>query len=258
MAKRSGLGNEAYYQGIDVSGDVSAITNASGGPAALEVTGINKSAVERIGGVRDGSFGFTSWFNDGAGADRAGAAGSSFHELSKLPTTDVHLMYVVDPAIGGPAACMVAKQVDHNGSRAQDGAFPFTVQALANAYGLEWCDMLTAGKRTDTAATNGASLDLGAAKSNGLQAYLQVTAFSGTDVTVKLQGSSDDGGGDAFADITGGGFTQITSAPTYERIATAAGQAVERYIRAVTVTTGGVTSVTYAVAVAVNETAVVF
>jgi hypothetical protein len=93
---------------------------------------------------------------------------------------------------------------------------------------------------------------------HGLQAYLQVFSFAGTDVTVKLQHSHDNGGEDAFADITGGGFTQIVSGPTVERIAVAAGTEVRRYVRAVTVTTGGFTSLVFAVAVNVNITATTF
>lgn len=93
---------------------------------------------------------------------------------------------------------------------------------------------------------------------HGLQAYLQAFSFAGTDVTVKLQHSHDNGSTDAFADITGGGFTQITSGPTVERIEVAAGTEIKRYVRAVTTTSGGFTSLIFAVAVNVNVTAVTF
>jgi hypothetical protein len=84
---------------------------------------------------------------------------------------------------------------------------------------------------------------------HGAQAYLQVFSFAGTDVTVKLQHSHDNGVADAFADITGGGFTQITSGPTV---------GIKRYVRAVTVTTGGFTSLVFSVAACVNTSAVTF
>jgi hypothetical protein len=93
---------------------------------------------------------------------------------------------------------------------------------------------------------------------HGAQAYLQAFSFAGTDVTVKLQHSHDNGVADAFADITGGGFTQITAGPTVERIAVAAGTEIRRYVRAVTVTTGGFTSLVFAVAVNVNLTVTSF
>jgi hypothetical protein len=93
---------------------------------------------------------------------------------------------------------------------------------------------------------------------HGAQAYLQVFSFAGTDVTVKLQHSHDNGSTDAFADITGGGFTQITSGPTTQRIEIAAGTEIRRYVRAVTVTTGGFTSLVFAAAANVNLTATTF
>ncbi|MEU8756211.1 hypothetical protein AB0C88_37565 [Streptomyces chartreusis] len=89
---------------------------------------------------------------------------------------------------------------------------------------------------------------------HGAQAYLQVFSFVGTDATVKLQHSYDNGVADAFADITGGGFTQITAGPGTQRIAVAAGTEIKRYVRAVTTTSAGFTSLVFAVAVNVNLT----
>ena len=93
---------------------------------------------------------------------------------------------------------------------------------------------------------------------HGAQAYLQVFSFAGTDATVKLQHSYDNGVADSFADITGGGFTQITAGPTYQRIAIAAGTEIKRYVRAVTTTAGGFTSLVFAAAVNVNLTETAF
>ncbi len=88
----------------------------------------------------------------------------------------------------------------------------------------------------------------------GLQAYLQVLSFTGTDVTVKLQSSSDDGGSDAYADVTGGAFTQVTAGPTSERIATSSALEIERYLRVTTTTTGGFTELSFIVVACVNLT----
>ena len=77
-------------------------------------------------------------------------------------------------------------------------------------------------------------------------------AFDGTDVTVKIQDSADNA---TFADVAGLGFTQITSAPFVERISVANTTTIRRYVRAVTVTTGGVTSVSFAVVFVKNEIA---
>lgn len=246
MAKQTGLGDNLYIGGVDVSGDTQALGSVHGGPAAMDVTGIDKSGYERIGGVRDGSFEFTTFFNP-----------TGEHvKLSTLPTADDIATYTRGTTSGAPAACIVFKQANYDGTRAQDGMFTFSVQALSNAYGIEWGKLATPGMRTDTTATTGSGVDLGAASSFGLQAYLHVFAFTGTSATVKLQGSSDNGVGDAYADITGGSFTVVTSAPYTQRIATASNLAVEQYVRVVT--TGTFSDLKFAVVVVRNETSVVF
>ncbi|MEC3993999.1 hypothetical protein VSR01_10760 [Actinacidiphila sp. DG2A-62] len=243
MSKQSGLGDRFLIDGHNLSGDINSPALA-GGPAALVVTGVDKGAPERIGGVRDGSLGWTAFFNPGEEADAAHAV------LSALPQADVHCMYLHTVTLGRPAACLVAKQIGYDGNRGDDGAFTFAVQAQANGYGLEWGVQLTPGMRTDTAATDGDSVDLTAAGAFGLQAYLQVLAVTGTSVTVKLQQSSDNGVADAWADVTGGAFAAATE-PGVQRLQTARGQAVERYLRAVT--TGTFTEAVFAVVVARNE-----
>jgi hypothetical protein len=161
-------------------------------------------------------------------------------------------MYQRGTTLGNASACLVGKQVNYDPERGDDGSLIFSVQALSNNYGTEWGEQHTAGSRTDTAATNGTGVNAGASSSYGLQAYLQVTSFTGTDVTIKLQESSDDGSADAYADVVGGGFTQVTSAPTTERIATATGLTVEQWLRVVTTTSGGFSEVTFAVTVIRN------
>lgn len=242
MAKQSGLGDNFYIGGVDVSGDISALGNVGGGPAVQDVTGIDKSAMERLGLNRDGRMEFTSFFNP----LRAHPV------LSALPTGDVILTYCRGTALGSPAACLNAKQANYDGTRGQDGAFTFTVQAQANGYGLEWGNLLTAGMRTDSAATNGTGFDTTASASFGAQAYLQVAAFTGTDATVKIQDSADN---TTFADVAGLAFNQITAAPGAQRIATANTATIRRYVRAVTTTTGGFTSLTCAVVINKNTIA---
>lgn len=459
MSISNGLGQAFYYGGYDLSGDTGSADDIGGGLVGTQdVTTIDLSAYKRIGLLRDGRISWGAFFNPAA--DRA-------HErLGALPTTDQHLMWATGAAIGDPAACLIGKQINYDPTRAQDGSLTIAVNAQGNGYGLEWCDLLTAGQRTDTEATNGtaaefgydgedfvllpgdsgdyvstpdaASLDivgdidirarvalddwtpaaestliakytatsdersyalavtaggnlilrwtedgatelsetssaavsaaagetvwvratldvdvggtdaevtfytsedgvtwtaLGAVQAvgattsiyastavleigaqsagtvnrmagkffegsvlsgiagtavaapvasaaddevsdatpltwtvngnavvsshtvHGLQAYLQAFSFTGTDVTVKLQHSHDNS---TFADITGGGFTQITSGPTVERIEVAAGTEIRRYVRAVTTTSGGFTSLVFAVAANVNLTATTF
>lgn len=246
MAKSSGLGDNLYIAGFDASGDIQQLQQIGGGPALLDVTGINKSAYERIGGLRDGRMEMTTFFNHVQ-------AGTGTHEkLSALPTSDVILTYCQGTALGNPAASLVGKQANYDPTRGTDGMLTFGVSAQANGYGIEWGQQLTAGLRTDTAATNGTGIDTTASASFGGQAYLHVTAFTGTDVTVKIQDSADNV---SFADVAGFSFTQVTAAPASERIALVNTATLRRYLRASTVTTGGFTSVTFAVNVIKNSIA---
>ncbi len=252
MSKESGLGAGLLVGGYDFTGDVIAIGEISGGPNLLEVTGIDKGAIERIGATRDGHMRGTTWFNP--------ATGMGHKRLSTLPYTDVQVQYWHRQVIGRPVACLVAKQANYDGTRGQDGSFTFEWGFEGNAYGLEWCTGLTAFKRSDTTATNGTGVDLASAafagsSTFGLQAYLQVFSFTGTSCTVKLQESSDNGGADAFADVTGGAFTAVTGITT-ERIQTSRTQTVERYLRVVT--SGTFTECTFAVAVQRNDTLTAF
>jgi hypothetical protein len=155
-------------------------------------------------------------------------------------------------AIGAPSACLNAKQVGYDPTRSANGDLLLKADGQGNLYGLEWGLTLTAGLRTDSAATNGASLDNAAASAFGGQAYLQVTAFTGTDVTIKIQDSADNA---SFADVASFAFTQVTAAPASQRIAISNAATIRRYVRAVTVTTGGFTSATFAVVLNRNPVA---
>jgi hypothetical protein len=247
MTKQTGLGDLFFVDGYDVSGDINEVSNVHGGPNALPFTGINALGMERKGGLRDAGIAFISYFNP--------AASQAHPVLSALPRTDVIAAYWRGGAIGNQAAELVAKQVGYDGQRGEDGSYKLSVDTQGNAYGLDWCHQLTAGKRTDTTGTNGTGLDLTASTAFGLQAYLHVFAFTGTNVTVTIQESSDNAVGDPYAAVTGGAFTAMTGIGS-QRIATARGLTVERYLRVTT--TGTFTSVTFAVAVAKNTVSVVF
>lgn len=255
MAKTSGLGDNLYVGGYDLSGDIGSLQSIHGGPAALDVTPISKSGYQRIGGPRDGGIDFNSFFNP----DSVAGGDSTDQEhvvLSALPTGDVHYMYCRGTTLGGAAACLVGKQLNYDPTRGADGAFTFAVSNPADGYGLEWGELHTAGIRADTGATNGTGVDApdSAASAFGLQAYLQVFSITGTDATIKLQESSDNGSTDAWADVVGGGFTTLSSSSSHttERIATAVDLAVERYLRIVTTTSAGFTALSFAVAVVRN------
>jgi hypothetical protein len=250
MTKRTGLGHEFYADGYKLSGGINAVQEAGGGAAPLDYTAINQDAMDRLGGIRDGRLAVRSFLD--------GVAGSAHVRFSGMSYNNQTLTYCAGTALGSPAICMVAKQANYDLTRAQDGSAIFETQAQASGYGLEFGDLLTAAERTDTGATSGASYDFTAASSFGLQAYLQVISFTGTDATIKIQSSSDNGGADAWADVTGGGFTAVTTGPQAQRIQTARNLAVERYLRVVTTTSGGFSSLVFVVAVVKNPVEVTF
>jgi len=243
MAKQTGLGDNLYLAGYDLSGDINSLGRIATPRGVLESTGIDKSAIERLPGVRDGSIEFASFFND--------ATDQEHEALKTLPTTDRILTYCRGTTLGNPAAAMVGKQINYDGTRGTDGALTFTVAAEANAYGLDWGRQLTAGKRTDTVPTNGTGVDHTAVSTLfGWQAYLHVFAFAGTSVTVTLQDSADNV---TFANLTGGAFTAATGR-TSERLAGGATAEVRRYVRAIT--SGTFTNAVFAVMFVRNEAAV--
>lgn len=255
MAKQSGLGDNCYIGDIDISGDVGSLGAIANARAASDVTGINKSAHERLLLAKDGRIDFNSFFNPADGTPEPEA---SHYALRDLPTSDVLISYFRGTTLGNVAASMVGKQLNYDGSRGADGSFSFAVSAQSNGYGLEWGRMLTAGKVLDQDAGSLTSLDYGAAIGTtafGLQAYLHVFAIASGTATVAIQQSSDNGAGDAFANVTGGVFTAV-SAPGWERIQTSRTESIERYLRLNL--TGTFQDLDFAVVVVKNEAEVLF
>jgi len=243
VAKQSGLGDNFYVGGVNVSGDIASLESISTSRATLGTTGIDKSAEERIHGIKDGGFSFTSFFNP--------AVAQAFPTLKALPTADVVCSYFRGTVLGNPAASCVGKQINYDGDRSNSGEFQFKAAVQGNGYGLEWGRMLTAGQRTDTTATSPASgVDTLAAASFGAQAYLHVFAFTGTSVTVKIQDSADNS---SFADISPSLVFAAASAVGTQRISVANTTTLRRYLRAIT--TGTFSNAVFAVNVIKNEEA---
>lgn len=239
MAKQSGLGDYLFVDGFDLSGDVGSVSRLANPSALLEVPGLTVLGQERIYGLYDGALEFAAWFNDATDQE---------HEVLKAKGSgaDRVIMYCHGAAIGNMAAGIVAKQVNYDWTRGTDGGLAAAVQCLGNGNGLDFGEQLTAGKQTDASAAASDGLDNGAASAGGLAAYLEVFSIGSGSPTVKLQESSDDGGIDLYADVTGGSFGVVT-AETAERLVTTLTQAVEQYLKAVT--TGTFTDLVFAVAV---------
>lgn len=242
MAKQSGLGDRLYVDGYNLSGDIGSLARINGGPAPGEVTAIDKLAFERLGLLRTGGMEFTSWFNPSANQEHA--------VLKALPYGDRIVTYFRGTAVGGQSASLVGKQLNYDPNRGADGSLALNTSVESNGYGLEWGDMLTAGARTDTVATNGTSVDGLASSAFGGQAYLHVEAFTGTSVTVTIQDSADNS---AWANVTGGAFVAATARGA-QRLAIPG--TIRRYVRATT--TGTFSNAVFLVTFSRNLTAVTF
>ena len=237
MAKGNGLGANLYVQGYDVTNDVGQIDALENGRGMLGITGLDKSGHERLHGLQTGRIAFTGFFNDAALQEHVA--------LKLIPTTDVIGTVFKTAALAAVAASLTGKRTNYPVTRAADGALGTGTEIQSNADQLNYGLALTAGKRTDTTATNGTGVDFGTGSTTfGLVAYLHVFAFTGTSVTVTIQESSNDGAGDPYAAVTGGAFTAATGI-TAQRIETSLTQTVERYLRAVT--TGTFSSAQFAV-----------
>jgi hypothetical protein len=247
MAKTSGLGDNLLVDGYDLSGDTQDLKTVRGGITTLDVTGIDKSAYERVGGVRDGQIQWTSHFNPTAGA-------TAHAVLSTLPTTDRQVTYLRGTVLGNAAASCNGKQLNYDLTRGTDGKVNLDLDVQANAYGLEWGTQLTAGLRTDTSATTpGTGVDLTTVSTAfGWQAYLHVTAITGTSVTVTLMDSDDNS---SFTNLTGGAFTAATAVGA-QRLQGGRTATVRQYVKAKT--TGTFTVATFAVVFVRNDAAVAF
>jgi len=231
--------------------------------------------------------------------------------LSALPTSDELLTALLPPlSVGSAAACCNAKQIDYPPARASDAGLTMKVEGQSNSYGTEWGLQLTPGLRSDTAGTDGASLDYGSGFSApsvpasgtpvtnssplpatvvisggtvsnvvvngvsvgtgdgtytvpagqvitltysaaptwtwtlqtayGAQCYLQVTAFTGTSVTVTVQQAPDNSTWTTLA-----AFTAVTAAPATQRVAVTGN--VGRYLRVISA--GTFSAATFAVMV---------
>lgn len=227
MAKQTGIGSRFGIAGYDLSGDINSLSRIGGGFAPIDLTDITQAGYDRDSGLFDGGMDCVSYFDP--------ATGASHERFASLPTTSAAGMWASGSAAGSAVACMVGRQADYPGNRGQDGSFMLspTLQE-SDGYPLEWGVLLTTWSQSLSGAGNLTSVDLGSASPGAFGAvfYAQVFTFTGTSVTLKIQESSDNGAGDAFADVTGGGFTAVSAAHGHQRIMTAA-QNVERYLRVV-------------------------
>jgi hypothetical protein len=228
--------------GVEIANDVMAF-DAIGSPlAVLPSTGADKSFMERLAALHSGQVDATFFFN--TAASRAHAT------FSTIPRTDIQATGGFGSAIGNAAFSIVGKQLNYDPTRDTSAALTEKVSIASDVTGVEWGQQLTPGLKTDTTATNGTGLDTLASVSFGWQAYLHVTALTGTNVVVTLQDSADNV---SFANLTGGAFTSATAVGA-QRLAGGSTATVRRYVRAIS--SGTFSSATFVVSFIKNAQAV--
>jgi hypothetical protein len=249
MAKESGLGARFVVDTYDISADTRTLNSIDFQLPVIDMTSIDKLAYERQIGVKGAKLSATLFFNP--------TAATGTHVLiSTLPRTNRQMTYMHRSTIGAPAYSMRAKQINYDPSRTEEGALLVKLDAESDGTAGQWGTMLTDGVVTSTGAQSYAGTqDIVGTTNFGLQMWVHLLAFSGTSVTVNIQGSTDNGGGDAFTTITGATTGALTT-PGVSYVATAGNVAVEQWLRCNL--TGTYSSATLAVIAVRNEVATVY
>jgi hypothetical protein len=213
--KTSGLGDNFYIGGYDLSGDVASVDKISGGPALLDVTSIKKSAMERIGALRDGDMQFTTYF------ESAGSVAAPGVPASATPVVSTYNTPVLVTVTGGTGT-----NVSING--VLQGTFDgtYVLPALGTiiltytgaptwswtAVGAEH-DALSALPRTDTIASylRGTALGNQAACCNGKQVSYDPTRDNAGGLTLKVDVQANSFGLEWGTQVTAGLRTDTTA-----------------------------------------------
>ena len=218
MAKQTGLTDNFFIDGHDLSGDVTSVDTISGSKATLDTPVIESAGMVRLAGHGSGEISFPSGFDDVTNLEHTALAG--------MPTTDVVVLYTRGVASDSPAAGIVAKQINYDGSKGSDKSLTMNVQCLANAVPLEWGVLLTAGAITQSSAGSESSKDDSASSSNGIAAYLQMIDINSGTPTITIEHSANNSSWStllSFSAVANG------NEPAAERV-TASGT-VNRYLR---------------------------
>lgn len=205
-----------------------------------ESTTFGKGWKEFIAGLNTATLGFTGKYEANAGTAIE----------SKLAVDSGVLTYSPGggAAIGDRARLAPVTATSYVETSPVGDVVTFGWDTLAEgAVGLGWM-LHPLGEDTNT--TTGSSRDDGAATSTGWQAHLHVTVVDAGSWVVKLQDSANNSD---WSDVSGGAFTAATGA-TSQRLTSAAGATLRRYVRYVATRTGGTSGdgITFALAYARN------
>ena len=202
----------AYYRGSDITSDLDLDENAT-------VFGMEDYAY--FPGLIDGKLEL-----DGVYESAYASIVAAYKQTTGEPVT----IAVAGATLDAPAIMLLDKMASLKHSAAVGGMVLFSLTGQQSG-GVDLGRILHVG--AETAADEETSTDWTASTANGGAAYLHVTAWSGTDVTIRVEHSANDS---TWATL--GTFTQTTGLSS-QKLVIAEGTTVNRYLRAKWVTTGG-------------------
>lgn len=195
MAKQSGLGDNFYIGGYDLSGDVSSVNKISSPLALLEATTVKQFAESRIPGKRDGNFQFTTLFNN------TGSTATPSFPATNTPVTNANGWAVFVTITGGTLT-----SVKVNGTQVGTAAGTYVVpagQTISVTYTLaptwNWVGVLAEHNalsslpRADTYATyfRGNAVGNAAASVKGVQVSYDGTRDNDGNLTFQAEVQAD-------------------------------------------------------------------
>tara|TARA_R110002020_G_scaffold11164_3_gene42327 strand:- start:296 stop:1030 length:735 start_codon:yes stop_codon:yes gene_type:complete len=225
MAKSSGLGQALFVQGYDISTDVSTLDGAGYNQEMLDITGIDKSAAERVAGRLESTITINGWFDNAD--DKAHEA---YTVSNKLPTGDRAVTYLLGTAISEPSLFLNAKQANYDITNSPGSALATTAMFSSTA-SVSGFDGIAFGVMLDvptiySSTTNGTTVDQSASSAAGSVACLQfISGSSVSSLVAKVQHSSDGG---SWSDIIT--FSTISANTPTAEIVSMEGT-VNRYVR---------------------------
>lgn len=207
----------------------------------VESSDLTSTSHEFTPALRGGSFMLEGMYR------KKDIVGTSLQDIfAQLPNTQIIVTGYPDTrAIGKPAFLMYADVVKYNLDTPVADLVKATIECTSQKWAVE--DGVSLHDLTaETGTGNSASVDHGAATTNGGVGVLHATAIAGgaPSVVVKIQHSAN---GSTWADLIT--FAAVTAA-SKERIEVAAGTTINRFLREVHTFGGTTTSITHNVAFA--------
>ncbi len=231
MAFVHGKGGAVLWAATDLSAYLNNVDAAATADTA-EVTTFGGSAKSYVAGTRDATLSLSGFFDGGVGAvDEVLAA-------ALAGTAAVTIAPAGAGAIGNRA--QLASVIETGYTVTAPVADAVSISAEAQVTGGLASGIILADLVARTATGNTTANDNTASSSGGAVAHLHLTAFTGTDITIKVQHSADNS---TWVDLIT--FAQLTATGSERKSATGT---VNRYLR-VNIA-GTFTTATFAVAIA--------